>query len=89
MSGRVGQKRRIIKGQEEILRGDAYVHYLDCGGIAIPMSKLIKLNTFSMCNLLYVNYTTIKLLKTLTVTISATKLHLLFMISPKFTILHL
>lgn len=39
------------------------VHYLDCGEgfIKVHMSKLSKLNSLSMCNLLYVNYISIKL----------------------------
>lgn len=38
---------------------DDYVHYFDCSGIFIDMSKLCKL--YFKHNLLYANYTSVKL----------------------------
>lgn len=44
--------------------GDGYISDFDCddGFMGGPMSKFIKLYTLNMCNLLYVHYTSIKLL---------------------------
>ena len=57
----------IAKGHEETLGIDECVHYLDCGVCfygCIHMSKL-KMYTLNICSLLYVNYTSVKLLKIL------------------------
>ena len=49
----------------ESFGNDGNVNYLVCGdgltGIYPPMSKLMKLYTLNICNLLHVNYTSIKL----------------------------
>lgn len=44
-----------------------WLHYLGCsdGFMGVYMSKLIKLCTLNMCNFLYVNYTTVKVLRQL------------------------
>lgn len=49
-----GRKGRIIKGHEEKLEDDGYVHYLNCGdGFRSGLQKLIKLYTLNICNLLH------------------------------------
>lgn len=53
----------IIKGKNETLVDDEYLHYFDCGDyfiIVYIMSKL-KLYTLNVFNLLYCNYTSVKL----------------------------
>lgn len=59
-----GWEEAITKGHGEIFGGNGYVHYFYCcdGFMGKHMSKLIKLYTLNMCNLLYINYTSINLL---------------------------
>lgn len=50
----------ITKGHEETLRGNGYIHYLDCDGFRdVYMPRLIKLNTLNMYDLMYVNHISI------------------------------
>lgn len=55
-------------GHKEVVRDSRYIYYLDCGdgfmGVYyVHMTKLIKLYILEMCSLMYINYTSIKLLK--------------------------
>lgn len=53
-----------MKARGEIFGDNGYVHYIYCGDgfMGKHMSKLIQLYTLNMCNLLYINYTSIELL---------------------------
>lgn len=61
--GSKGQK--YVKGRyKENFGTNRYICCLDCGDNLIDMPGLMKLYTLNICSLLYVNYTSIKLLKT-------------------------
>ena len=62
VGGRTG--RRNYKGHKETFGSHGYIHYIDCDDsfTGIQMSKLIKLYMLNMCGVLYVSYTSIKLL---------------------------
>lgn len=69
ISGYLGigmEERWIAKGHEDILGGDENVMYLNWWWWfhrCLHLAKFIKLYLSSMCNLLYTNYTTIKLFR--------------------------
>lgn len=56
------------KGAQGTFRDNGYIHYIDYSDrfmavYSMPMSKLIKLYILKICSSMYINYTTIKLLK--------------------------
>lgn len=55
---------RDYRGAQGDFRDDGYAWYLDRddGFTVVHMSKHIKMHPFIMCSLLYINYTSIKLL---------------------------
>lgn len=56
--------RRDIKGQRKPSVGDRYVRFLDCSESFVYMNvckNVSKLYTLNKCSLLYINYTSIKL----------------------------
>lgn len=79
--GLEGQEGRSIKGQEEILRGDAYVPYLDCGD-SCTHTKSYQVEHFECVQFIVRQLYHDKAGKAVEVIISATKLNFLSMISP-------
>lgn len=62
VGGREISEGGISKGHEEILGGDGYVCYLDCGGgFRDHLSKLIKLYTVNTYSLQYISHTSMNL----------------------------